>query len=223
MTTTLITGANRGIGLALAQASAARGERVVAVCRSASPELKATGAQIVDGVDVTRRDDLARLAAALADERLDRVFVNAGVLGQEALGEIDADAEAAIRQQFEINALAPVLTVQALLDRLADGARIGIVTSRMGSMADNESGGYYGYRMSKAAVNAAGRSLAIDLKPRGIAVALLHPGYVRTRMTGERGEISPDQAAAGLIARLDALSLASSGSFWHSNGDALPW
>ena len=223
MTTTLITGANRGIGLALAQASAARGERVVAVCRNASPELKALDARIVEGIDVTRRDDLARLAAALADERLDRVYVNAGVLSQEALGEIDADAEAAIRQQFEVNALAPVLTVQALLDRLADGARIGIVTSRMGSMADNGSGGYYGYRMSKAAVNAAGRSLAIDLKPRGIAVALLHPGYVRTRMTGDRGEISTEQAAAGLIARLDALSLASSGGFWHSNGETLPW
>jgi NAD(P)-dependent dehydrogenase (short-subunit alcohol dehydrogenase family) len=223
MTTTLITGANRGIGLALAQASAARGERVVAVCRSASPELKALDARIVEGIDVTRRDDLSRLAAALADERLDRMFVNAGVLSQEALGEIDADAEAAIRQQFEVNALAPVLTVQALLDRLADGARIGIVTSRMGSMADNGSGGYYGYRMSKAAVNAAGRSLAIDLKPRGIAVALLHPGYVRTRMTGDRGEISAEQAAAGLIARLDALSLAGSGGFWHSNGETLPW
>jgi NAD(P)-dependent dehydrogenase (short-subunit alcohol dehydrogenase family) len=223
MTTTLITGANRGIGLALARACAARGDDVVAVCRAASPELAALGARIVEGIDVTRRDDLARLAEALADVRLDRVFVNAGVLAQDQLGGIDADAEAAIRQQFEVNALAPVLTVQALLDRLADGARIGIVTSRMGSIADNGSGGYYGYRMSKAAVNAAGRSLAIDLKPRGIAVALLHPGFVRTRMTGDRGDLTTDQAAAGLIARLDDLSLATTGGFWHSSGEALPW
>jgi NAD(P)-dependent dehydrogenase (short-subunit alcohol dehydrogenase family) len=92
----------------------------------------------------------------------------------------------------------------------------------MGSIDDNGSGGYYGYRMSKTALNMAGRSLAIDLRPRGIAVAILHPGMVATRMVGFSG-IPPAEAARGLLARIDALTLASSGSFWHANGELLPW
>jgi NAD(P)-dependent dehydrogenase (short-subunit alcohol dehydrogenase family) len=112
---------------------------------------------------------------------------------------------------------------QALLGNLQPGAKIGIVTSRMGSVGDNTSGSYYGYRMSKAAVNAAGKSLAMDLKERGIAVALLHPGYVRTEMVGGGGDVEPEQAAAGLIARLDELTLDTTGGFWHANGEALPW
>jgi NAD(P)-dependent dehydrogenase (short-subunit alcohol dehydrogenase family) len=93
----------------------------------------------------------------------------------------------------------------------------------MGSIADNSSGGYYGYRMSKAALNAAGRSLALDLAPRGISVFLLHPGFVRTDMTGGNGDTSPEQSAANLVARMDALDAADSGSFWHANGQSLPW
>ena len=92
-------------------------------------------------------------------------------------------------------------------DTLADGGKIGIITSRMGSVADNGSGGYYGYRASKAAVNAIGKSLAVDLRPRGIAVALLHPGYVATDMVGGSGDVTPAQAATQLVARLDALTL----------------
>jgi NAD(P)-dependent dehydrogenase (short-subunit alcohol dehydrogenase family) len=99
---------------------------------------------------------------------------------------------------------------------------MGLITSRMGSIDDNGSGGYYGYRMGKTALNMAGRSLAVDLKPRGIAVAILHPGMVATRMVGFAG-IPPEQAAAGLLARLDALTLGSSGRFWHANGEELPW
>lgn len=223
MTTTLITGANRGIGLALARLSAGRGEKVFAVCRRVSPELQALDVHILDGIDVTRGEDLARMIDHLDGAKIDRVFANAGVLGDERLGRIDADAVASIRHQFEVNALAPLLTVQALLPQLAAGARIGILTSRMGSIADNDSGGYYGYRMSKAAVNAAGRSLALDLRDRGVMVALLHPGFVRTGMTGERGDLSPDDAAAALLQRLDELTPDSSGGFRHSNGQALPW
>lgn len=223
MATTLITGANRGIGLSLAKLSAARGDTVFAVCRRVSPELQALDVHVLDGIDVTRTEDLARMIDHVDGASIDRVFANAGVLGDERLGRIDADAIASIRRQFEVNALAPLLTVQALLPRLGDGARIGIVTSRMGSIADNESGGFYGYRMSKAAVNAAGRSLAIDLRPRGIMVALLHPGYVRTGMTGERGDLGPDEAAAALLQRLDELTPETSGGFRHSNGQTLPW
>lgn len=223
MSTVLITGANRGIGLALAQHYRNRGERVIAVCRHASEALERTGAQVESGVDV--RDDaaLARLAERLADTRIDVLLLNAGVLRADRFGQIDAAGFEAMREQFEVNALGPLRVAQALADRLADNARIGIVTSRMGSMADNGSGGYYGYRASKAAVNAIGRSLAIDLRPRGIAVFLLHPGFVSTDMVDRRGEIAPERAAAQLVERMDTLTLDDTGTFWHANGTPLPW
>jgi len=122
-----------------------------------------------------------------------------------------------------VNALGPLRTVHALLAALQTGAKIALITSRMGSMADNTSGGYYGYRMSKAALNAAGVSLAHDLKARRIAVAILHPGYVRTDMTDRAGMIEPDASARLLLQRIDELTLETSGTFWHANGERLPW
>ena len=122
-----------------------------------------------------------------------------------------------------INALGPLRCVTAFRNRLEKGAKVGLITSRMGSIADNTSGGMYGYRMSKAALNMAGVSLAHDLKPRGIAVALLHPGHVQTDMVGHTGNVTPDEAAKGLIGRMDALTLSNSGTFWHQNGERLPW
>jgi NAD(P)-dependent dehydrogenase (short-subunit alcohol dehydrogenase family) len=223
MSTVLITGANRGIGLAITAHHAARGDRVIAVCRQRSKALDALGVEVESGVDVTSGDDLRRLAARFDGVRIDRLVLNAGVLEKESLGSIDEDAAATIRRQFEVNALAPLRVADALLGSLGDGSKIGIITSRMGSVADNSSGGYYGYRMSKAAVNAAGRSLAIDLKPRGIAVFLLHPGFVQTDMVGGQGDISAEEAAANLVARLDELGLAESGSFWHAKREPLPW
>jgi NAD(P)-dependent dehydrogenase (short-subunit alcohol dehydrogenase family) len=159
----------------------------------------------------------------LAGVRLDTVFLNAGILRNESLDRLDADAFDGMREQFEVNTLGPLRVARSLLDRLGKGSKIAIITSRMGSMADNGSGGYYGYRASKAAVNAIGRSLAMDLAPRGIAVFLLHPGYVASDMTGGNGDVSTTESAAGLIARLDSLSLAETGTFWHANGQALPW
>jgi NAD(P)-dependent dehydrogenase (short-subunit alcohol dehydrogenase family) len=128
-----------------------------------------------------------------------------------------------IEQQFAINALGPLRVTTALLPLLHDGSKVVIITSRMGSIADNGSGGYYGYRMSKAAVNAAGVSLAHDLRGRGIAVALLHPGMVATEMTGKNG-ISPEEAVRGIVQRIDALTLETSGRFTHAGtGEQLPW
>ncbi len=223
MATILITGANRGIGLALAQQFAARGDDVIGVCRHGSDALAATGARIEPGVDVTDGAAIAALARRLDKVRIDTLVLNAGILANESLGRIDDAGFDAMRRQFEVNALGPLRVAQALRGHLAEGGRIGIITSRMGSVADNSSGGYYGYRASKAAVNAIGKSLAEDLRPRGIAVALLHPGYVATDMVGGHGEVSPEQAAKQLVARLDALTLDHSGSFWHANGSALPW
>jgi NAD(P)-dependent dehydrogenase (short-subunit alcohol dehydrogenase family) len=121
-----------------------------------------------------------------------------------------------------VNALGPLRVTRALLPNLVGGSKVVIVTSRMGSIADNGSGGYYGYRMSKAAVNAAGVSLARDLAPRGITVLLLHPGMVATEMTGASG-IPVAESVAGLLARIDELGQQASGSFHHANGETLPW
>ena len=144
----------------------------------------------------------------------------AGILRGDSLEALDWDS---VQEQIEVNALGPLRTVKALLPNLAQGAKLALITSRMGSIADNSSGGYYGYRMSKAALNAAGVSLARDLAPKKIAVAILHPGYVRTDMTGNHGNVTPEEAAKQLLARIDALTVQSSGTFWHANGEVLPW
>ena len=152
--------------------------------------------------------------------KLDCLIANAGILRGDSLEALDWDS---VQEQIEVNALGPLRTVKALLPNLAQGAKLALITSRMGSIADNSSGGYYGYRMSKAALNAAGVSLARDLAPKKIAVAILHPGYVRTDMTGNHGNVTPEEAAKQLLARIDALTVQSSGTFWHANGEVLPW
>jgi NAD(P)-dependent dehydrogenase (short-subunit alcohol dehydrogenase family) len=220
MTTTLITGANRGIGLELARQCAARGDDVIAACRNPSAELEALGVHIEGNVDVSSDRDVAGLAERLAGRRIDILINNAGILSRQTLDDLDWNA---IRRQFEINALGPLRVTHALLENLGGGSKVAIVTSRMGSIGDNSSGSSYGYRMSKAAVNMAGVSLARDLEPRGIAVVLLHPGYVRTDMTGKSGNVEPADAAAGLLARIDELSLESTGTLRHASGEALPW
>ncbi|MFC4258186.1 SDR family oxidoreductase [Marinobacter lacisalsi] len=216
----LITGANRGIGLELARLYAANGWQVIGVCRQSSGELEAVAARVIDRIDVTREADVLGLKQALAGEQIDLLINNAGLLQDEQLGSIDFDS---IRTQMEVNAYAPLRVAEALVELIPEGGKIANITSRMGSIADNDSGGRYGYRASKAALNAFGKSLSVDLKPRGIAVAQLHPGYVKTRMVNFGGLISPEEAARGLADRIEALNLENTGGFWHSNGDELPW
>lgn len=223
MPTYVVTGANRGIGLEVCRRVQARGDNVVAVCREPSPELEQLGVRIVDGIDVRKLEDVQRLRRQLEGTQVDVLVNVAGVLSKQTLGEIDAQGVDAMRLQFDVNAIGPVLVTQALLGLMSEGGKVGIITSRMGSIEDNGSGGSYGYRMSKAAVNAAGKSLAVDLKPRGISIALLHPGFVKTDMTNQSGTVEPNEAARGLLARLDELSLDTSGGFWHQNGERLPW
>lgn len=217
----VVTGANRGIGLALVTALIARGEHVVAACRKTSLALERTGAEIVTNVDVATEEGVERLAAAVGDRSISLLVNNAGVLvwGDE-LGAIDWEG---MRRQFEVNTLGPLRCTNALRDNLVRGAKVAMITSRMGSIDDNTSGGAYGYRASKAALNIIGKSLAVDLAGQGVAVALLHPGIVKTDMVGPAGQVEPEVAAAGLLARIDALNLANSGGFWHANGSSLPW
>jgi NAD(P)-dependent dehydrogenase (short-subunit alcohol dehydrogenase family) len=220
MNSVVVTGASRGIGLELCKYYLARGQRVYAVCRKASAELQDSGANIIADVDVTKTEGVERLQEALKDEQIGILINNAGVFGDHTLGEIDYQD---LEHQLQVNAIAPLRVTEALANSLSSSAKIALITSRMGSIADNTSGGYYGYRMSKAALNAAGMSLARDLKSRGIAVAILHPGFVQTQMVNFAGDISPAVAAERLAARIAELNVDNSGSFWHSNGELLPW
>lgn len=216
----VITGANRGIGLELAHHYQIEGWKVTGVCRETSNELEQTAHQIISGIDVTSQTSLEKLVEELLDQPIDLLINNAGILQDNVLGSIDYDS---LRLQMEINAFAPLRVCEALLSQLREGGKVANITSRMGSIADNDSGGRYGYRASKAALNAFGKSLAVDLKSRGIAVAQLHPGYVKTRMVNFGGLISPEESAAGLAARIEELNIDNSGSFWHANGEELPW
>jgi NAD(P)-dependent dehydrogenase (short-subunit alcohol dehydrogenase family) len=220
MPAVVITGANRGIGFELARKCAERGDEVVAVCRKSSGKLHQLGVEVADSVDVADDAAVDRLAANLDGRAIDILINCAGILSDESLEDLDFDR---IRKQFEVNSLGPLRVTAALRGNLSRGSKVAIITSRMGSIEDNTSGGRYGYRMSKAAVNMAGRSLAKDLENDGIAVAILHPGFVRTDMTGHQGFVDPSESAEGLIARIDDLTLATSGTFWHMNGEELPW
>lgn len=217
----LVIGSNRGIGLEVCRQLAQRGDRVVAACRRSSPELNALdGVRIEIGVDVSDLDSVTALSRKLEPGSVDLLMVVAGILRPVSLEGFDP---AVVRDQLEVNALGPIQTTVALRDRLRSGGKVGLLTSRMGSIADNTSGGGYGYRMSKAALNMGGVSLAHDLKPDGIAVALLHPGWVQTEMTGGTGHLSAAESAAGLLERMDELTLESSGIFVHQSGEVLPW
>jgi NAD(P)-dependent dehydrogenase (short-subunit alcohol dehydrogenase family) len=219
MTTILITGCNRGIGLQLATQLSARGDTVIGVCRTPSDELSALGVQLITGIDVADGDSVAKLKSELGDTRLDVLINNAGILLDDEFGSINYDD---MEKQYRVNTLGPLRVTEALRDNLGEKSKVAIVSSRVGSISDNGSGNYYGYRASKTAVNQIGMNLMHELKPAGIAVALLHPGLVATQMTGGRG-VSAAESATGLIGRIDELSLEKSGSFWHAEGYELPW
>jgi NAD(P)-dependent dehydrogenase (short-subunit alcohol dehydrogenase family) len=219
MSTVVITGCNRGIGLELARQMHARGDKVIGVCRKQSAELAKLDIRIIEGIDVAEADDVEKLAAELKGTTIDILLNNAGILRRDSFGSLDYDE---IMLQFRVNALGPLRVTEALSRNLADGAKVAIVSSRVGSIDDNGSGGNWGYRTSKTAVNMIGTNMMHELKPRGIAVALLHPGLVATEMTGGQG-VSPEDAAAGLIDRIEELTLETSGGFWHAEGYRLPW
>jgi NAD(P)-dependent dehydrogenase (short-subunit alcohol dehydrogenase family) len=219
MPTTLVTGANKGIGLQLCTQLAARGDEVIAICRTSSPELSELGIRIIDGIDVSNAESIDRLKSELAGQQLDVLINNAGILKRDSFGNLDYEE---MLEQYRVNTLGPLRVTEALVDNLKDGSKVAIISSRVGSIEDNGSGGNYGYRASKTAVNQIGTNLKHELMPRGIAVALLHPGFVATEMTGRQG-ISPIESARGLVQRIDALNIENSGGFWHAEGYALPW
>lgn len=220
MAMVVVTGANRGIGLELCRQYIQEGNQVVGICRQASKELRELPVQIIEGVDVTDEVSIKKVVSELKNQKIDILINNAGILRGDSLESLELED---VLQQFEVNALGPLKVTLALMANLQSGSKVAMITSRMGSIADNSSGGYYGYRSSKAALNMMGMSLAHDLRDRGISVALLHPGFVQTEMTNFQGQIGPGEAARGLRQRIQDLNLENSGHFWHANGELLPW
>ncbi|MBI4693240.1 MAG: SDR family oxidoreductase [Gammaproteobacteria bacterium] len=224
MATVLVTGADRGIGAALVRAYQERGDHAIACCLGDGADLVAAGLHVEPHVDVTSLGTLKGLRRRLANMRIDVLVSNAGAYVADGDQEFNYQA---MLELYNVNALGPLRAVQTLLPCMDRGGKIGIVTSRVGSLADNRSGGMYGYRASKAAANIIGINLYHDLKPKGIAVMLLHPGQVATAMTrklgGLTGFITPEESAAGLIARLDELGPETPPEFRHMDGTLLPW
>lgn len=220
MATYLLLGANRGIGLELARQLSARGDQVIAVCRNESAELTALPLAVVSGIDLSDGGSLDSLDHALGDTAIDVLVFVAGMLDGDSLDTVSLEN---MRRHFEVNTLAPLASVTRLRHRLSTGGKLFILSSRVGSLADNTSGGNYAYRVSKTAVNMVGVNLAHDLRAQDIAVILLHPGYVRTDMTGRTGLMDADESATGLILQMDRLGLEQTGTFWHASGEQLQW
>ncbi|MFP4473351.1 MAG: SDR family oxidoreductase [Candidatus Omnitrophota bacterium] len=216
----LVTGANRGIGLEICRQLAEKDYEVCGVCRQASNELSKAAARVIENIDVGSNECIGRLSSELDVPELDLIVNCAGILERVEWDELDFSS---IERQIQINALGPLRVVKAVEDKLSSGSKIVMITSRMGSIGDNTSGSSYGYRMSKTALNMASVSLAHDLKSREIAVGIVHPGYVRTDMTHHSGHIEPPESVRGILKRAEELNLDNTGTFWHQNGDILPW
>lgn len=223
--TIVITGTSRGIGLAMTKIFKQRGCKVFALCRQSSDALNALDVNVIEGIELSTPQGIIKAQSALAGITVDLLINNAGILRNEQLNTLHSHS---ILEQFTVNALAPLLLSEALLLNLTAGSKIAFITSRMGSIADNESGGYYGYRMSKTALNSAAVSLAQDLKKRNISIGIYHPGYVQTDMVNSdgnliHGDISAKEAAQRLIHLTDEQTMANSGTFKHANGQSLVW
>jgi len=216
----VIIGANKGIGLALTHRYVAAGHKVIAVCRQASTALKSLSCNIVEGVDVTDSDSVMSLNSAIDLKQIDILIHNAGILESDYYPDIDFKQ---MKRHFDVNALGALRTVMALESKLKSGSKVGILSSRVGSIDDNSSSNNYAYRVSKTAVNMIGKCLSLDLKSKGVALVLLHPGYVKTDMTQGNGFVDTNESAEGLTKRIEELSLASTGQFVHASGELLPW
>ena len=218
MTTCLITGANRGIGLELARLYSARGADVIAAVRdpggaaALTALARATGQIAIVELDVRSERSFDTLHAALGERRLDILIANAGVSGPRGGLADPGNTAEAWQEIFAVNSIGGFLTVQKLVDLVANGGKIALISSRMGS-SSAASGSSYPYRASKAALSNIGANLAVELKPRGIAVGIYHPGWVKTDMGGQSADVTVERSATGLMARIDALSLATSGIF----------
>lgn len=216
-----IVGSNRGIGLELTKKFIAEGHDVFAFCRTSSEELKAAApTKITSAFEVTSSETMTSSLKELNESDFDLLVHVSGVLKSDSITNFNEDD---VMKQFKINSIGPILSAKAFKPFLSQTSKIALMTSRMGSVADNGSGGMYGYRMSKAALNMAGKSLAQDYKNDGVTVLLLHPGFVQTDMTGNMGNITPKESAEQLYEIMNSKNSEQTGTFWHANGEELPW
>ncbi len=226
MPSVLITGANRGLGLEFARQYLADDWRVLATCRDAQSATTLSALQGDLHVHAMPVDDdaaIATLAGELSGEAIDVLINNAGVMGpRDDFGTLGTQAWMDV---LRVNVVAPVKVAEAFVEHVArsDLKKIATVSSKMGSMSDNTSGGSYVYRSSKAGVNAAMRSLAIDLAPRGIVSAMFHPGWVRTDMGGANGLIDAPQSVGGMRSVIERLDADMAGRFWNYDGSEIAW
>ncbi|WP_374376431.1 SDR family oxidoreductase [Dongia sp.] len=226
MSTILITGANRGIGLELTKRYAAEGWTVIACCRKpkdAKALIAVKGDIDIRALDVAKPASIAKLKAALGNRPIDVLLNNAGIYGQRGgFGKTDPKDFMAT---FQVNTLAPLLVSEALLGNLLKGGmkKIASITSKMGSIGDGPGGGGYAYRASKTALNMVMANAAAELKGKGIATVLLHPGWVQTDMGGRNAPVKKEESAAGIMKVIAALTPATSGRFFNYDGSPLPW
>ena len=216
MPTVLITGANRGLGLEFARQYAADSWDVVATARQASPELDQLGVR-VEALEMSALDSVAAFGSRL--DALDLLIANAGTYGPRQPSNAE-DAQG-WSETFAVNTIAPYLLAQSVLPLVKRaGGKLIAVSTKMGSIADNTSGGYIAYRSSKAALNMAWRSLAIG---SGVTCAVLHPGWVRTRMGGSSAPLEPEDSVAGMRRVIESLRPDQSGGFYNYDGSEIPW
>ena len=229
----LIIGASRGIGLEWAKQFSAQNVNLFLTCRKTNENLEkfSSSATIIPDIDVGSDACIEKIKnCEKLPSKLDVCIFNSGVLNRETGkiydGQENFSSEEIIRQ-FNVNSVGPLRAIRALATgneaaKLQSGSKFFILSSRMGSISD-ASGGMYGYRMSKPAANMAGKALSNDLKENGIAVGILHPGYVRTDMTGNQGLIDVDESVSGMMKLVENLNMENSGTFWHTNGEVLEW
>lgn len=217
MPTVLITGANRGLGLEFVRQYKANGWDVIATARQSSPELEAFGVAVRD-LDMADLGGVSSFDPGV--EQLDLLIANAGTYGPR-----DAKTSAEAHEwldTFTVNTVAPYLLAKAVLPRVrAAGGKLIAVSTRMGSIADNSSGGFLAYRSSKTALNMAWRTLA--LAERDLTCVVLHPGWVQTRMGGANAPVTPEESIAGMRRVIDGLTQEDSGEFFDYRGERVPW
>jgi len=227
MPTALITGCNRGIGLEFVRQYAADGWRVRATCRNprGAKELAAISGDVkIHALDVADDYQVAALAKSLADEPIDLLINNAG-LGSPEEDEFGKTSANDWLEVLRVNAIAPLHVVEQFIGNLEAGQRklIANITSKMGSIADNTTGGAYIYRSSKAALNMVAKGLAQDLKAKRMIVVVFHPGWVKTDMGGPHALIPPKASVSGMRAKIAALTPADSGKFFNYDGQPIAW
>ncbi|KAH0355142.1 NAD(P)-binding protein, partial [Aureobasidium melanogenum] len=228
MPTAVVTGCNSGIGHAFARLLISEGHEVIATDYVVGDNLKSLACRQFQ-LDVRSPESISAFVSSLSGKPINMLLNVAGAMAKHEDDSLESVNKDTLTRIFETNTFGPLLLTQALLPNLVDasGAKIGIVSSRVGSIADNSTGGIYAYRASKAAVNSIGKSLAMDLKDKGIVVSLLHPGIVKTGLDPTAADtpeaVMPDEAATKLWKVWQSKNMEDTGKFWHREGQELPW